>query len=114
MPATSILQCDDRGGNAYTIATVQHVSGTATTFSVDQSAVSVCDAADAGVTTLVTQTSGPTTGIRLQAITGAGNFGLKRATIGSSVASGTYTLVVRHAGSAAGIGSNVSATDDGS
>ena len=114
MPAASIHQTDDRGGNAYSIATVNHNSGTVSTFDVDQSANSVCHSPSAGqanLTTESTPTLTPTTGISILGV--AGLFGLKRVSIGDSVALGTYEIVVRHQGSAAGIGSNVSATDDG-
>lgn len=112
MPASSVFQTDDRAGNAYTIATVQHVTGTASTFDVDQSAVSVCHAAAADQSTLATEGS-PSAGVSISALGAATpGSGLRRVTIASGVASGTYVIVVRHQGSAAGIGSNVGAADD--
>jgi hypothetical protein len=95
--AQNFHQTDDRQGNAYTFADVVHVTGTATTFSVDQSVISVTHSPSNGQTQIVL-----TTNYTL----GTASGGLKVVTITSGTASGTYTLIMRSVGSAAGIGSS--------
>ena len=102
MAATSISQHDDRGGNAYSIAKVTHVTGTASTFAVDQSAVSVCHSEAAGQTAIISEGS-PSVGVSIAALGTVA--GTRLVTIASGVESGEFVIVVRHQGSAAGIGS---------
>lgn len=94
--AQNFQQFDDRQGNAYTVADVIHLTGTASTFSVDQSAISVCHSPTAGQTALNLST---------ELTMAAAGSGVRVVTVASGAASGTYTVVVRHSGSAAGIGS---------
>ena len=93
--AQNFFNVDDRQGNSYTFCDVIHITGTATTFSVDQSAISVSNSPTAGQTMLSTS----------ELTLGTASLGLKTVTVTSGSASGTYTVVIRHSGSAAGIGS---------
>lgn len=93
MGLSNVHQTDDRFGNAYTIVRVTHVTGVATTFDVDQSANSAAHLPDIG------QTAGTVT-------VGAASAGLKTITLDSGDASGSYHIVVKHIGSAAGVGSH--------
>jgi hypothetical protein len=99
--AQNFFNVDDRQGNAYTFLDVNHVSGTADTVSVDASAVSVTHSPLAGQTAIITEAS-PSAGVSLA--TAVANTGLRVLTVASGVVTGTFTIVVRHAGSAAGIG----------
>jgi hypothetical protein len=105
-------QCDDRYGEHFTIVRVQHITGAASDIPVDDSAVSACELPDditasaglaketstsAGVT-IRNQTSGAS-GLGFDWVAGDGT---KQVTIASGAATGTYTIVIRHLGSAAG------------
>lgn len=105
-------QVDDRFGEHYTIHRVKHITGTASDIPVDDSAVSACELPD-DVTAAVglqkeTSTSSGVTIRNLTSGTSGLGFdwvagdGTKQVTIASSAATGTYVIVVRHLGSAAG------------
>lgn len=100
-----VTQVDDRAGNHYTIFKVKHVTGTATDVIVDNSVVSAAELNDdlANATGLNKETSA-SAGISLD--DDSATDGVKEVTIASGVASGTYIIVVRHVGSAAGMGSS--------
>ena len=100
--AQNVFQVDDRRGNAYTLLDVVHVTGTASTFTVDQSAVSAAHSPSNGQTAINIEST-PSSGVSLA--TSVALSATRVGTIASGVASGTYTIVVRHVGSAAGIGS---------
>ena len=90
---TNVIQVDDRAGNAYTIADFVHNFNVAQTFNVEQSVTTVVHVTTAGQTAIT-----PT-------IATSGQTGIKVVTIPTASATGTYTLIMRHTGSAAGVGS---------
>lgn len=106
-------QVDDRFGEHYSIFRVKHVTGTASDIPVDDSAVSACELPDditaaAGLVKETSTSAGVTirnladdtaSGLGFNWVAGDGT---KQVTIASGAPSGTYTIVVRHLGSAAG------------
>jgi len=111
---------DTRDGNHYQIFEVQHVTGTASDIVVDDSAVSACELPDditasAGLAKETTTSAGVTirnltSGASGLGFTFAANDGVKQVTIASGAATGTYKIIVRHIGNAAGVG-GTKATD---
>ena len=115
---TGSQRFDLRDGNNIEIFTVNHVTGTTTDIAVNNSAIS-CAVLHDDITSSVVpiqevstalgitvrdQTSGAT---GLSFGDWAADDGLKQVTIHTDVVSGTYIVVVRSAGSAAGAGSSV-------
>jgi len=96
-PLTESDSLDLRNGTAFKVYTVTHTTGEDSTLNVDQSAASVAE--------LPTSGSGQTKANVTVADSSATD-GVKEVTIASAVVTGTYTLVVRFAGSGAGIGSS--------
>lgn len=110
---TKTTQVDSRDGNHYTIHTVNHTTGAVSNIVVDDSAMSACEMPDditssAGLDKETSTSSGVTIrNLTDDSDSGLGfNFnaddGVKQVTIASAAASGTYIIVVRHVGSAAG------------
>ncbi len=108
---------DTRDGNFYEVYSVKHVTGTTTDIAVPDACVSAAALQDdlTSSTTPVQETS-TSAGITVRNQTSgasglsfgawATNDGHKQITIHSGVASGTYKVVARFVGSAAGIGTS--------
>lgn len=103
--ADVIAKIDDRRGNAFEVYEVQHVTGTATTFEVDQSASSATHSPVASQSSINASLSIDSSGGSTE---GDSDYGMKTVTIASGAASGTYFIVVLHQGNAAGIASTKS------
>lgn len=93
----NVLQVDDKGGNAYTIFSIDHVqgdSGHETAFELDASVISAKHIEEAGqtVVTLALDSTADTT------------LWTKTCSFPNESATGTYVICARHAGSAASIG----------
>ena len=91
---------DLRNGQVFQVFTINHTTGTETQMAVDQSAVNACELAASGTGLIKEATA--SSGVSV----GSASSGVKNIVIASGVASGTYTVVVRFAGSGAGIGSS--------
>lgn len=112
MPAISPLTVSDlldlRNGSVFQVFTVHHTTGAQSTMAVEQSAVSACElgvlmtSGSPGISAGLAKETSSSAGIAL----GAGSGGLKNVQIGTSAATGTYTIVVRYSGSGSGIGSS--------
>ena len=115
---TSQATVDTRDGNHFEIFKVTHVSGSGTDIPVPDSCVSAACLFDDQVTGIVpiqekTTAAGvavqnKTSGASGTGITWATNDGLKQITIHEDVVSGTYFIVARYVGSAAGSGGGTS------
>ena len=111
---TNSTDIDDRAGNHYQIFIVNHTTGAASDIVVDDSAVSACElppdiTTSAGLAKETSTSAGVTirnltSGSSGLGFTFAAGDGVKQVTIASGVATGTYVIVVRHVGSAAGRG----------
>lgn len=112
---SKVAWADTRDGNHYQVFTVTHTTGAVTDIIVDLSAVSACElpndiTVNAGLVKETTTSAGvtiadPTSGSH-QSGTFAAEDGIKTVRIASAAASGTYIIVVRHVGSAAGVASS--------
>jgi hypothetical protein len=111
---TSQATVDTRDGNHFEIFKVVHVSGSGTNIPVPDGCVSAACLFDDQVTGIVPiQEKTTAAGVAVRNLTsganGAGqtwatNDGLKQITIHAGVVSGTYIIVARYVGSAAGSG----------
>jgi hypothetical protein len=101
-PLTSSDILDLRNGTALQVFTVHHTSGNSTLMDVEQTAVS-CAVLGTSMVGPVVQEATESVGITLT--NDSATDGVKEVTIASGVATGIYTVVVRFAGSGAGIGS---------
>lgn len=107
-PQTVSDLLDLRNGSVFQVFTVNHTTGTQSDLSVDQSAVGACElgvlmtVSSPGQSAGLAKETSPSSGISV----GAAASGVKKIQIGSSAASGTYTIVVRYSGSGSGIGSS--------
>lgn len=116
---TKITEVDDRFGDHYSIFEVRHTTGTASDIIVPDSAVSASElpddiTVDAGLAKETSTSAGVTIRNQTSGSSGVGftfaaGDGVKQVTIASGAATGTYKIVVRHVGSAAGLGSTGSA-----
>ena len=110
---------DTRDGNHYEIFTVNHTTGTASDVVVADSAVSACELPDditasAGLAKETTTSAGVTirnltSGAGPGSLTFQAGDGVKQVTIASAAATGSYKIIVRHVGNAAGVGAGNSA-----
>ena len=105
----NVIQVDDKGGNAYTIFSVDHIASAAgdeTAFEVDPSVISAkhLEAAGQTVVTITLQAEAAATpGVsgQTQRIQWS-----KTLSFPSESATGNYVIAMRHSGSAASIGSH--------
>lgn len=114
---TNTTEIDDRAGNHYSIFEVRHVSGITTSVVVPDAAVSAAElppdiTAAVGLSKQTTDTSGenltitnPTSGTSGLGFTFATGDGVKTVVINADATSGTYKIVVRMVGNAAGTSS---------
>jgi len=108
MPQSVSDLLDLRNGSVFQVFTVEHTTGTQSDLQVEQSAVSAAELGTlltvgiAGQSVGLNKETSPSSGVSL----GTASGGLKKVQIGSSAASGTYTIVVRFSGSGSGIGSS--------
>jgi len=101
---TRITNVDDRFGNHYQIFQVNHTTGNSSEILVDQSAVGAAELnSDLMTSAGLVQEATESAGISMS--DDDTTDGLKEVVIASGAASGTYNIVVRHIGSAAGLGS---------
>jgi hypothetical protein len=102
----NVVQVDDRGGNAFTIFTINHVQlagGSDINIELDGSVVSAKHLEEAGQTVVTITVDADPANIPAS---GQRQGWSKTVSFPSESATGTYTIVCRHAGSAASIGSS--------
>ena len=116
---TSVATVDTRDGNHFEIFKVTHVSGSGTNIPVPDGCVSAACLFDDQVSVIIPiQEKTTAAGVAVRNLTSgasgvgigawAANDGLKQITIHSDVVSGTYFIVARYTGSAAGSGGGTS------
>ena len=103
----NVVQVDDKAGNAYTIFSVDHIVEVAASNDIavelDPSVISCIHIPSAGQTAVtVTLDAAPAE----FPASGQSRGWTKTASFPAESATGTYTLVARHAGSAASVGSS--------
>jgi len=99
---------DLRNGSVFQVFVVTHTTGTQTDLIVDQSCVAATELGVLMTAGVAGQSAGlaKETSASAGVIVAAAAAGVKKVGIASNVVSGTYTIVVRYAGSGAGIGSS--------
>jgi len=107
-PQTVSDLLDLRNGSVFQVFTVHHTTGAQSTLAVDQSAVAATElgvlmtSGSPGISAGLAKETTSSSGVAL----GAASAGVKNVQIGTSAATGTYTIVVRYSGSGSGIGSS--------
>lgn len=99
------VSVDDRFGNHYKIITVHHTTGAVSTVDVDNSAMSACEIPD-DITVDVGLAKELTTSAGITIADTDATDRKKELTVASAAATGTYIIVVRYIGSAAGLGAS--------